>query len=116
MQDCDECVRAPGQFGDTMLHEAISDDQAQRNRRPTGDWKSTRRTKCDATTCHHAPRLRTLAADDHYLPAGLAGFHEAMRFADLLEAEHARRLGLEPPRRHVLRDFLQRNVGQREPW
>src|SRR5207253_7620393 len=38
----------------------------------------------------------------------------AMRFADLLEAKHAGRLGLEPARRHLLRNFLQRHVGQRE--
>src|SRR5437870_12708954 len=51
---------------------------------------------------------------DHPLPAGLIRLHDAMRFADLLEAKHAGRLGLEPARRHLLRNFLQRHVGQRE--
>src|SRR5437879_5396802 len=41
--------------------------------------------------------------DDHHLPAGLIRLHDAMRFADLLEAKHTGRLGLEPARRHLLR-------------
>src|SRR5438445_9915146 len=37
-----------------------------------------------------------------------------MRFAYLLEAKHAGRLGLEPASRQWWRNCLQRNVGQRE--
>src|SRR5438034_8986934 len=56
------------------------------------------------------------AVDDDHLSAGLIGLHDAMRFADLLEAKHAGRLCLEPARRHLARDFLQRHVGQWETW
>src|SRR5262245_47915014 len=49
------------------------------------------------------------AVDDHHLPPGLVGLHDAMGFADLLEAEHAGGLGLEPARRHLLGDLLQRH-------
>src|SRR5215468_1340093 len=55
------------------------------------------------------------AVDDHHLPAGLAGLHDTMRFADLLEAKHAGGLGLQSARGHLLGDLLQRHVGQREP-
>ena len=41
VQDGGECVRAPGQLGETMLHETISNDQAQRNGSPAGDPNST---------------------------------------------------------------------------
>src|SRR5262249_17401807 len=54
--------------------------------------------------------------DHHHFPTGLAGLHDAMRFADRLEAEHADGLGLELSRRNLLRDFLQRHVRQRETW
>src|SRR6266403_985443 len=38
---------------------------------------------------------REISVDDHHhLPAGLIGLHDAMRFADLLEAKHAGRPGL----------------------
>src|SRR3989442_2259092 len=50
------------------------------------------------------------------LPAGLIGLHDAMRFADLLEAKHAGGLALDPARHHLLRNSLQRHVGQREAW
>src|SRR5215472_532674 len=38
-----------------------------------------------------------------------------MGFTDLLEVKHAGGLGLEPARRHLLSNLLQRHVGQREP-
>src|SRR3954447_13687491 len=53
---------------------------------------------------------RRSIVDDHHLPAGLVRLHAAMRLADLLEAEDARRLRLQPARRHVLGDLLQRDV------
>src|SRR6476620_5201997 len=50
----------------------------------------------------------------HHLPAGLTGVHDAMRFADVLKAEHAAWLGLELARRNLLRDVLQRHVREWE--
>src|SRR5262245_60788341 len=57
---------------------------------------------------------RRSSVDDDHLPAGLVRLHDAMRLADLLEAEDARRLRLQPARRHVLGELLQRDVGERE--
>src|SRR5262249_31000150 len=54
------------------------------------------------------------AANNHDLPASFIALHGPVRFADVLEAKHAGRLGLELARRHLLGDFLQRHVGQRE--
>src|SRR5215831_10347033 len=36
LQNRGESVEAPGQLGEAMLHEAVSDDQTQRERRPAG--------------------------------------------------------------------------------
>src|SRR5262245_39907058 len=47
-----------------MLHEAISDDQTQRNGSPTDDRKSTRGIARDITTCHHAPSPQLRSATD----------------------------------------------------
>src|SRR5947208_3660681 len=55
-----------------------------------------------------------VAVGHHHLPAGFVGLHHAMCFADLLEAEHPRRLCFKTTRRHLLRDFLKRHIGQRE--
>ena len=46
----------------------------------------------------------------HHFAAGLTSLHDAMRFVDLLEAEHAGGLGLELACSDLLRDFLQRHV------
>ena len=51
---------------------------------------------------------------DHHLTTGLVRFHDAMGLSDLLEPEYARRLRPEATRRHVLRNLLERDVGERK--
>src|SRR5215469_10960555 len=40
VQNYGERIRAPGQLGEAMLHEAVPDDQTQRDRSPTGEPRS----------------------------------------------------------------------------
>lgn len=53
------------------------------------------------TVARHCPRVISagggvsLRVDDHHLPAGFVGFHDAVRFANFLEAKDARRFRLE---------------------
>src|SRR5215468_10403772 len=51
---------------------------------------------------------------DHHLPFGLASLHDSMRLADLIEAEDARWFRLQAAGRHLIRNFLERHVRQRE--
>src|SRR5262249_44926409 len=71
----------------------------------------------EGTAARHALEETTdglSAVDDHHLPAGLVGLHDAMRFADLLEAEDPGGLRIEAPGRHLFGDLLERHVGERE--
>src|SRR5262249_10772964 len=52
--------------------------------------------------------------DHHHLAARFVGFHDAMRLADLVEAEDPGRLRLETPSRHLYSNLLERHIGQRE--
>src|SRR5215470_19770346 len=75
------------------------------------------------TTIGSGPRFRsrgrgaslifTSETDDH-LPLRLVGLHHAMRLPNVFEAEHSGRLRFVAACRHLLRDGLQRNVGERE--
>src|SRR5215469_7061440 len=40
LQNRGERIEAPGQLGEAMLHEAVPDDQTQRDRGPAGDRRS----------------------------------------------------------------------------
>src|SRR5215468_2527979 len=52
--------------------------------------------------------------DHHHLAARFVSFHDAMRLADLVEAEDPGRLCLETPSRHLCGNLLERYIRQRE--
>src|SRR5262245_6890790 len=52
---------------------------------------------------------------DH-LSIGLIRLHDAMRLADLLEPEDARRLDIEPAGRSVRSNLLKRHIRERKAW
>src|SRR5882724_8348098 len=53
-----ECVRALGQLREAVLHEAESNDQAERNGSPASDYKSTRQLQRKSTRYLHTQYLK----------------------------------------------------------
>src|SRR5579885_2392538 len=54
--------------------------------------------------------------NDEHPAAGVVGLHEAVRLADLVEAEGSHRLDVEPAGSDVCGDLLQPHVGERKAW
>src|SRR5260370_4296827 len=53
-----ECVRALGQLGEAVLHEAVSNDQTERNGSPASYYKSTRQLQRKITRYLHTRYLK----------------------------------------------------------
>src|SRR5258706_16352562 len=72
LQNCGERIEAPGQLGEAMLHEAVTDDQAQWNWSPAGDRRSA-----DQIDGKIAPRGRLFLdiACRLHIKSSFSGFH-----------------------------------------
>src|SRR5262249_24019127 len=68
----------------------------------------------DGSVATHPATAHTLIENDHHLATCFVFLHDAMGFADFVKREDASRLCLEATRRHVLGNFLERDVGERE--
>src|SRR5262249_25878879 len=85
LQNRRERIEAPGQLGEAMLHEAVADNQTQRDRGPTGNRRPA--DQIDREVAPHWRPLRNIAHRFHtkYPPRGSMSLLGIGRHCRLIE-------------------------------